>query len=331
MKISNLIPIVLIIVILVGISLTLIHINNTNQTQKLSSTNTTNNPEKPRIVSLAPSDTQILVSLGLGKDIVGMDIYSYQLLQTLNMTSMIPPNVTVITSVINLNITGIIALQPTVVVLEYGLSGSYIPQLENAGLKVLVTNSDYASNLENVINTISQIATFFNVTNQANQLIKWMNQSMVSYPQTNVSVAYFDWIDSDGTAYSIGNNVFINDLIDRAGGFNSFSNFTGYITVTPSQVLLADPHVIVAQEIYNYSYTIYLIHKYFNYTYAVKNNQVYVITGLATDVVDEPSILSVYAIPLFHDIITGVPVPHYISTNWFMTKLNITLPIFDQN
>lgn len=49
-----------------------------------------------RIVSLAPSDTQILIALGLGKYIVGMDYYSYSLLQYLNLTSEVPKNVTVL-------------------------------------------------------------------------------------------------------------------------------------------------------------------------------------------------------------------------------------------
>ncbi|WP_054845148.1 hypothetical protein [Sulfuracidifex tepidarius] len=62
-----------------------------------------------RIVSVAPSDTQILVSLGLGKNIVGVDFYSAELLEELNESSQIQ-NAHVITGVYPLNVTGIVVL-----------------------------------------------------------------------------------------------------------------------------------------------------------------------------------------------------------------------------
>ena len=79
-----------------------------------------------RIVSLAPSDTQILISLGLGKYIVGTDYYSYQLLQSLNLTKDIPSNITVFSQISPPNISGLLLLHPTVIVIEKGLIGSYI-------------------------------------------------------------------------------------------------------------------------------------------------------------------------------------------------------------
>jgi len=102
-----------------------------------------------RIVSLAPSDTQILVALGLGKDIVGVDYYSYQLLQELNMTSVLPPNVTVLPPNVtypSLNAEAIEVLNPSLVVGDAGIDGGYLSQFQSANLNVIFTRGDLDTN-----------------------------------------------------------------------------------------------------------------------------------------------------------------------------------------
>jgi len=122
--------IALILGIIIVVSLISIFYYFSNHSNTTISENRTGNI---RIVVLAPSDTQILISLGLGKYIVGMDRYSYQLLEYLNMTNLVPNNVTVFNEIYPPNISGILLLHPTVVIAEKGLIGSYLQQLEEAG------------------------------------------------------------------------------------------------------------------------------------------------------------------------------------------------------
>ncbi|MBP1357849.1 MAG: ABC transporter substrate-binding protein, partial [Sulfolobus sp.] len=126
---------------------------------------------QPRIISLAPSDTQTLISLGLGKYIVGVDTYSYQLLKELNMTNELPENVTVFSQIYPPNISGLLLLHPSVVIVEYGLEAPYISEMQKAGLNVLITNSDYAYSFSQIEQNIMNIATYFNETTSGQELV----------------------------------------------------------------------------------------------------------------------------------------------------------------
>ncbi|QGA67574.1 ABC transporter substrate-binding protein [Sulfolobus sp. E11-6] len=289
---------------------------------------TTSNPvtinNNLRIVSLAPSDTQILISLGLGKYIVGIDYYSYQLLQSLNFTKYIPSNVTVFSQISPPNISGLLILHPTVIVVEEGLIGSYIEQMKEAGLNVLITNNDFASSYSQIENCILKVGEYFNVTSKAQQLIDWMNQKISDFSSTgDVSVAYLLWICPDLSFYTAGGNVFINSIIVQAGGINVFANYSGYPLLTPSQLLIAKPSVIIAQEEYNLTYTDYLLSQY----KGINSSNVYVMGNLATNLFNEPGPLSVYSIQEIKLIIQG-KAPHFISDNWVVNNLNVTLPVF---
>ncbi len=277
-----------------------------------------------RIVSLAPSDTQILISLGLGKYIVGTDYYSYQLLQSLNLTKDIPSNITVFSQISPPNISGLLLLHPTVIVIEKGLIGSYIEQMKEAGLNVLITNNDFASTYSQIENCILKVGEYFNVTSKAQQLIDWMNQKISDFSNAgNVSVAYLLWICPDLSFYTAGGNVFINSIIVQAGGINVFANYSGYPLLTPSPLLIIKPSVVIAQEVYNLTYTNYLISQY----KGINSSNVYIIGNLATNLLNEPGPLSVYSIQVIKLIIEG-KAPHFISDNWVINNLNVTLPVF---
>jgi len=279
-----------------------------------------------RIVSLAPSDTQILVSLGLGKYIVGLDEYSFELLHYLNETSLIPSNVTVFQTISPPNISGLLLLHPNVVVVEYGLDSHYIPDMEKAGLNLLITNNDFALSLVQIEENILNIAQQFNEVQVGKEVVNWINSHMINYTPS-VNVAYLDWICPNGEAYTVGSNVFINNLLVLAGGNNVFANESGYPLVTASKILIVNPQVIIAQTVYNYTYTMELIEEYYNDTSAVHDGKVYLISGLAVDLLDEPGVLSPYGSVLLHDILIG-KAPHYINTTWVEENLNVSLPVF---
>ncbi|BCU70954.1 ABC transporter substrate-binding protein [Stygiolobus caldivivus] len=323
MKPSVIVGVVLVLIILVSV---IVYMHYFSGTQTVVPSTTTAPPKNLRIVSLAPSDTQILISLGLGKDIVGMDIYSYQLLEDLNETSLVPSNVTVFNNICPPNISGILLLHPNKVLVEYGLDAHYIPEMEKAGLPLMITNNDYALSLAQIEENIISIAESLNDTQAGMQVVKWMESQVENYTPT-VSTAYFDWICSNGEAYTAGGDVFINNVLELAGGYNVFENFSGYPEVTPSKVLLADPSIIIAQSVYNYSYTMTLIKEYFTNTSAVEDGKVYIISGLAVDLLDEPGPLSVYGVIMLHKILTG-QAPHYVNTTWVRTNINVSIPVY---
>jgi len=80
--------------------------------------------EPARVVSLAPSITQMLVALGLCSRIVGLDQFSYQLLKELNYTSCLPADAEVVEinamSPTGFNGDAIILLKPDLVLADSG-------------------------------------------------------------------------------------------------------------------------------------------------------------------------------------------------------------------
>ncbi|MCI2413712.1 MAG: ABC transporter substrate-binding protein [Candidatus Aramenus sp.] len=284
-----------------------------------------------RIVSLSPSDTQVLVSLGLGKDIVGLDSYSYSLIQELNDTSYLPKNVTVFPQIYPVNVSGVISLSPTAVVGEEGLIGSYVQKMEEAGLNVIVTNADYASNFYQIENIISYLGKEFNATQEAQNLTSWMNKEIANFTVTgNITVAYLLWICPNEDFYTAGGNTFISDVISLAGGVNVFAGQSGYPLLDPSQLLLANPQVMVVQEVYNLSYTEYLISHIpgvQNLT-AYKEGRIYVLSdNLPADLLNEPGPLAVYGVEMMKEIIQG-ETPSFVSTEWVKENLRPSLPVF---
>ncbi len=296
-----------------------------------SGRNVTLYTQPTRIVSLAPSDTQDLVSLGLGKELVGVDYYSYLLLKYLNATSDLPQNVTVFSPSLSPNISGIVALRPSVVVDELGLIGDYSAQLSAAGLTTFYTNADNAGNYTAIEQGILALGKLFDRNTQAEELVNWMNTKIHSYEtRGDTSVAYLLWVNPDHTFYTAASGTFINAIINLSGGVNVFSNTTGYPVLSPESLILGNPQVIIAQELTNLSYTQYMIGTMPGITNvsAYTNHRVYVMSqNLPTFLLDEPGPLSVYAIPMINLAVKG-DAPSYISSAWVESELNVSLPVF---
>lgn len=283
-----------------------------------------------RIVSLAPSDTQILIALGLGKYIVGMDVYSYNLLKMLNMTSQVPKNVNIFPQIYPPNISGIFYLNPTVVIGEMGLLGSYVTEMEKAGLKVYLTNNDFASNFYEIERSIMELGNYFNKTIQAQQLVNWMNSKLQNFSTSgSIKTIYIGWINPNYQYYSAGGNVFINAIIQLAGGVNVLGGYVNYGPFTPDTLVQSNPQVIIVSVVYNLTYTQYLIESFpgIKDTIAYKEGKIYYLSDEVSYIVQEPAPLAVYAVLLFREIINGTA-PHYISWNWIEENIYPMLPVY---
>ncbi|PSN82858.1 ABC transporter substrate-binding protein [Candidatus Marsarchaeota G2 archaeon ECH_B_SAG-F08] len=334
--------VLLVVVLVIGLAVTVIQtrrgVSGSTPTsyypitlKDASGQNVTIHSEPQRIVSLAPSDTQFLIALGLGKQIVGVDYYSYLLLKYLNATSDLPQNVTIVNTYPSPNISGLVALHPSVVIDEIGLIGNYASDLSQAGLTTFYTNADYAQNYTAVESYILTLGKLFDRNKEAQQVVNWMNQKIQSFETSgDTSVAYLLWINPDHTFYTAGSGNFINAIIQLAGGSNVFSNTSGYPVLSPSRLILANPQVIIAQELTNFSYTNYMINTMPGITSvsAYQQNRVYIMSeNLPTFLLDEPGPLSVYAIQMIKLMIEG-KAPHYVSSEWVESTLNVTLPVF---
>jgi iron complex transport system substrate-binding protein len=196
--------------------------------------------ERPpgRIVSLAPSITEILFSLGLGERVAGVTTFSnYPVEATLR------PKVG---SYINLNVEKIISLAPELVIGTVdGNRKNVTDLLEQAGIKVFIVNPrDVASALE----TIEWVGAVAGVPERGKALRQRLERRL-SHIQKLVSRRrrpdVFMQINLK-PIMTVNRDTFLNDLIRLSGGHNLFENEpVHYPRINVEEIIARKPEVIL--------------------------------------------------------------------------------------
>ncbi|MDD5339518.1 MAG: cobalamin-binding protein [Dehalococcoidales bacterium] len=197
-----------------------------------------NNPQK--IVSLAPSNTEILFALGLGDRVVGVtDFCNY------------PEEATTKQSVgayDNPDIETIVSLAPDLVLATDAQSEDFYLQMENRGLTVVAI---VPGNLSEVLDSITLIGQITGQDDEAATLVDSL-QAKVDAINAKTSqlteaqkprVFYIIW---DDPIWTTGVNTFEDALIIAAGGINIADETTGYSSMTLEAVLDANPQIMIA-------------------------------------------------------------------------------------
>ena len=200
------------------------------------SVNIVNIPQ--RIISLAPSNTEILFALGLGEKIVGVTEhcnYPSEALKKAQIGGFSTPN-----------IEKIIALQPDLILAADIHAKEIIPALEERGLAVFALAPE---NLDGILEDIRMVGK---ITGQEKEAIKLVTQmgnrfKAVTDKTQNLnerpSVFYITW---HNPLYSVGSETTIHELIEMAGGINIAQDIVGHTTIDIETVIAHDPDVIIA-------------------------------------------------------------------------------------
>lgn len=194
-----------------------------------------------RIVSLAPSNTEILFALGLGDKVVGVTTYCdfpAEAKEKPKIGGFSTPD-----------IEKIVALAPDLVVAAPIHGKEVIPQLESHGLKVLALAP---RTLDEVMQAIEMTGKATGTEPAASRLVDEMKArteavtSLVATlpAESRPRVFYVLWHDPLMTASP---GTLQGQLIDMAGGQNIFAELSSmYPTVDLEVVLQRQPQVIVA-------------------------------------------------------------------------------------
>lgn len=185
-----------------------------------------------RVVSLAPSITEILLALGHDRQLVGIsDADDY------------PPGRIAgrprVGGVV-INIEKVLSLQPHLVVGVHSLQRDQLDRLAQAGLPVLALD---ATTLEE---TVAQIRLLGRVTGrqtQARHLAAGLERRAASVQPSGSRLVYIEVWHEPVTA--AGGGTLIDDLVRRAGGANIFGRLPGYPQVAAEQVVARSPQVIL--------------------------------------------------------------------------------------
>ena len=194
-----------------------------------------------RIISLAPSNTEILFALGLGDKVVGVTMYCDY-----------PPEAQdkeKVGDYYGPDIEKIIALQPDLILATDFHRFDLIPALAEQGFTVFAVAPQ---TLEDVLESIQKIGTITGKEAEALELLNGMTSKIEEIEEQTEeleekpSVFYITWHDP---MWTVGRNTWIDDLIKIAGGVNIFSQyFESGAMVEIEWVIVLNPEIIIASE-----------------------------------------------------------------------------------
>lgn len=194
-------------------------------------------PEK--IVSLMPSNTEILFALGSGDKIIAASDYCNYPAETKDIPKL--------PSGEQLNIEAIIALNPDVAIIgNMTAMEEQVKQLEQAGVKVVVTK---ANSLSETYDVIKMIGTVVGKDKEAEKIVKNMKDGFEKIKKQVANKAsskvYVEVSPLEYGLWSCGQNTFIQELIDIIGAKNIFDDIEGWAAVSEEQVIDRNPDFIL--------------------------------------------------------------------------------------
>ena len=195
------------------------------------------------IISTAPSNTEVLVGLGLADKLVAVDKYSADV----EGISEDLPKI----DFRNPDAEAIIALNPDIVIASgHNKAGDEDPfaLIKEAGIPVAYIPSSYS--IEGIYGDIEFIASLTDTEKEGKELVNSMKKEVDAIKAIGDTIqdkknVYFE-IGAGSGLYTFGNETFLNEMIETIGATNIFGEENSWITVTPEAVIDANPDVILA-------------------------------------------------------------------------------------
>jgi iron complex transport system substrate-binding protein len=194
-------------------------------------------PEK--IVSLLPSDTEIIYALGVGDKLIAVDTYSNypedaKKKQQLDSGS-------------KMNIEAIIGLKPDLVILgQMAQTVDQFKQLEDAGIKVVVTK---AESIEETYKIIEMMGKTLNRGTKALEIINGMKNDFATIKEqvknNPPKKVYIEISPLKYKLWSCGKGTFQDELLTLIGATNIFSDISSWKEVSEEQVISRNPEIII--------------------------------------------------------------------------------------
>lgn len=191
-----------------------------------------------RIVSANGALSEILVGLGLEKQLVGVDV-----------TSTYPASLEKLPKIghnRSIAAEGILALNPDVIVYtdQSMLSPAVVKQLNSSGKKLVVFKHEYSK--EGAIKLIREVGTYFNADAQAEKMVKALQADLAKIPApANPRKLLFIYARGTGTLMVSGTGTSLDKMFALAGHKNAVSGFTEFKPLTAESLIVANPDVLV--------------------------------------------------------------------------------------
>lgn len=204
-------------------------------------TGQTNETTEERIISLMPSNTEILYALGMGDEMVGVstvDDYPKAVEHVEKFDAM------------HLNYETLLKAKPTLIFAHESMTSQekLLKRLSDKGIKV-VTVKD-AQNFEEMYASIDQIGKAVHKEKEANQLeakIKEdIKQVIDKYHKKLSGKKVLVEVSPAPEIYTGGKGTMFDDMIHQLGSVNVFHDINGWQPVNSEAIIKRNPDVIIA-------------------------------------------------------------------------------------
>lgn len=236
-----------------------------------------NIPKKiEKIISTAPSNTEVLMALGLGDKLVAIDKYSTDIEGVNTELPQIDFS--------NPDAETIIGLEPDIVIAsghnKTGSTEDPFKAISEAGIPVVYIPS--SESIDGIYKDIEFIADVVNEKSKGKEIIDDMKAQVDEIKAIGDTIAdkksvYFE-ISPAPYLSSFGKSTFLNEMIEIIGAENIFANEDGWISPTAEAIIDANPDVIITNAEYmdNPTGEIKSRNAWENIN-AIKNNEVYLV------------------------------------------------------
>lgn len=191
-------------------------------------------PERPmRIVSLVPSQTELLYDLSMGERVAGITKFCVHPGEWFR-------NKTRVGGTKNVNIEKVRELQPDLIIANKEENEK--AQIEALALDFPVWVSDI-KNIDDALTMIQQVGMLVNNEVKATELVNAVNDGFAALKKvTSLRVAYFIWRNPWMCA---GGDTFISNIIETIGWVNVLKNTPRYPEILLEQLLPLQPELIL--------------------------------------------------------------------------------------
>jgi len=186
-----------------------------------------------RVVTLAPSETEVLFAIGSGAKVVGVDNYSDY-----------PEEAKAVAKVgdMKVNTEALLAAKPDVVFAHSGMQATVIEELRKLGVKVFGSDP---KNLEQVMEKIETVGQIMNAQQGAAQVTATMRQELKQVVDALQGVAPKKVYMEFSPGWTVGSGEYMDEVLTLAGGDNVSKEKSGWFEVDPEAVVKANPEVIL--------------------------------------------------------------------------------------
>ncbi|BCU53126.1 iron complex transport system substrate-binding protein [Staphylococcus auricularis] len=214
--------------------------NDSNEQSKSESSSS--DASYHRIISLMPSNTEILYELGLKDDIIGVSTVDDYPKDVKNKDQF---------DAMELNKEALLKAKPDLILAhesQKSTAGETLKSVEDSGVKVVYIKD--AQSIDEMYQTFNQVGKVTGKEKESKALVEEtksnINKVIDSVPENDQGQSVFMEVSSEPEIYTSGKGTFFDDMLKQLKAENSFSNLDSWQKVSKEDIIRKDPDVLVS-------------------------------------------------------------------------------------